>query len=363
MAVPVISASCKQYVRSMFRGDLRTAYHYLSFVSDSELFRGLAVPSREDIDDLFENEPESPPGFAPEIPGVGAVATSTIARAALAAASLGGKVLERQSNLIYAYEVVKNGKKNFSHGSAAPDKPSDIAATDYVHHCVAMHDIPLSLDEDLTDELPDPNPSAPSLSDSDYTSAAATLGVDINALKAVSQVESGGSGLGDGRPIIRYELHVFQRKTHRHFHKTHPYLSQPTWHAGDRYHNGTQDREYSLLYNAMLLNYHGNSTTEEAIESCSWGKFQIMGENWADLGWSSALDFASDMYVSEANHLDAFVKFIQNKGLVHALKNHQWATFAAGYNGASYADNDYDGRLQRAFNRLQHHAHPAGVHP
>ena len=363
MAVPDMGASCKQYIRSLVRGDLRTAYYHLSFVSDSELFRGLAGPSREEIDDLFEKEPEQPPGFAPEIPGVSAANQSPAAMAALAAASLGGKVLERQSNLVYAYEVVKNGKKNFAPHAAAPDKPSDAAATDYVHHCVAMHDIPLDLDEDLTDQLPDATPSPPTLTDVDYTNAAATLGVDVNALKAVAEVESGGSGFGDGgRPTLRYELHIFQAKTHRRFHKTHPHLSQGSWHAGDRYHNGTQDREYSLLYSAMLLEHQGERMIEEAIESCSWGKFQIMGGNWSDLGWTSALDFASDMYVSEVNHLDAFVSFIQFHGLVSALKKHQWATFANGYNGSGYADNDYDGRMQRAFHRLQH-AHPAGAHP
>jgi hypothetical protein len=268
--------------------------------------------------------------------------------------------LERQSNLIYAYGVVKSRKKP---SAAAPDAPSGTAATDYVHHCVAMRDIPLDLDDDLTDQLPTSTPGPPLLSDTDYTNTAATLGVDVPALKAVAQVESAGSGFGDdGRPIIRYELHRFQAKTHRRFHQTHPHLSQPSWHAGDRYHNGTQDREYSLLYNAMLLKYHGDHAIEEAIESCSWGKFQIMGENWSSLGWSSALEFASDIYVSEANQLGAFVSFIQVNGLVPALRKHQWATFAAGYNGPAYADNDYDGRLERAFHRLQH-AHPAGVHP
>ena len=114
MAPPVMSTSCKNYIRSMLRGDLRTAYLHLSFVSDGELFRGLAVPSRDDINDLFEKEPEDAPGFAPEIPGVSGTDMAPWSRAAVAAASLGGKVLERQSNLIYAFHVVESGKKNFA---------------------------------------------------------------------------------------------------------------------------------------------------------------------------------------------------------------------------------------------------------
>src|SRR5580658_5407919 len=345
MPVPDMSSFCKQYIRSLLRGDLRTAYHHLSLVSTGELCRALAVPSREDIKDLFEKEPEQPVGVSSEIPGVSATSTAPYAKAALAAASLGARVLERQPELIYAYKVVESGKLKFAPDASPPDKPSQTAATDYVHHCVAMRDIPLELDDD------------------DYSDAADTLGVDVNALKAVAQVESAGSGFGDdGRPIIRYELHIFQENTQRQFHKTHPYLSQPNWHAGDRYHDGTQDREYSLLYNAMLLTYRGDLAVEEAIESASWGKFQIMGDNWSDLGWSSALDFASDMYASEANQLDACVKFIQFKGIASALKKHHWATFALHFNGSGYKDNDYDGRLQRAFDRLQH-AHPVGAHP
>lgn len=364
MAPPLMSASCKSYIRSMLRGDLRTAYHHLSFLSDAEIFRGLAVPSREDIDDLFEKEPEDAPGFAPEIPGVSGTDMAPWARAALAATSLGGKVLERQSNLIYAHHVVMSGKKNFEPHAAPPDGPSGTAASQYVHHCVAMREIPLQLDEDLTDQLPDPVPAPPVLTEEDYTSTAATLGVNVNAVKAVAQVESSGSGFGDdGRPIVRYELHKFQGKTHRHFHKTHPYLSQPNRQAGDPYHNDTQEREYSQLYNAMLLTYQGDLAVAKAIESTSWGKFQVMGENWSDLGWNSALDFASDMYVSEANHLEAFVSYVQFHGLVPALKNHHWATFAAGYNGPNFAANHYDILMQQAFNHLQHAAHPAGVHP
>jgi hypothetical protein len=82
MAVPDMSMSCEQYIRALLRGDLRTAYHNLSLVTDGELFRGLAVPSRDDIDDLFESEPEQAPGFAPEIPGVSGAGMSPYARAA-----------------------------------------------------------------------------------------------------------------------------------------------------------------------------------------------------------------------------------------------------------------------------------------
>ncbi len=44
-----------------------------------------------------------------------------------------------------------------------------------------------------------------------------------------------------------------------------------------------------------------------------------------------------------------FVKFVQNKGLSAALRKHDWASFAQGYNGPLYAMNNYDANLKQAF--------------
>lgn len=67
------------------------------------------------------------------------------------------------------------------------------------------------------------------------------------------------------------------------------------------------------------------------------------------------------MYVSEANQMKAFIKFVQHKRLTTALRTHDWATFAAGYNGANFADNDYDGKLARAFRHFS--AATSRTHP
>lgn len=48
-----------------------------------------------------------------------------------------------------------------------------------------------------------------SLTETDYKSAAQTLGVPTPAVKAVASVESAGAGfLSDGRPKILFERHV-----------------------------------------------------------------------------------------------------------------------------------------------------------
>ena len=326
--VPVISMCAKRFVFWTIRGVREIPFEYLSELHDQELCRALAVPARDDIRQLFgagsENSKQADQGVVL------------------------GKVVARIQEMLYGFEAVMSGKLDLS--IPPPTELSLRWAQDYLHHCVAMKQPPLEIDEDITGFLPKATKNAPRLTEQDYKNAAASLGVDLPAIKAVASVESSGSGFAaDGRPTIRYELHRFQAKTRHHFHSTHPHLSQPTLAAGNPYHNGKQQREYSLLYSAMLLRYNGASMMPQAIESTSWGKFQIMGENWSALGWPSARAFASDMYVSERNHLSAFVKFVQNKGLTSALKKHDWASFAQGYNGPLYATNHYDTNLKEAF--------------
>jgi len=89
-----------------------------------------------------------------------------------------------------------------------------------------------------------------------------------------------------------------------------------------------------------------------AIESASWGLFQIMGFHWRDLGYDSAEQFERLMQRSEGAQLDAFVRFIEaNPHLHKALRAGKWAQFAAGYNGPDYKANLYDVKLARAFER------------
>ena len=91
-----------------------------------------------------------------------------------------------------------------------------------------------------------------------------------------------------------------------------------------------------------------------ALASASWGMFQVMGYHWERLGYASVETFADAMRQSEADQLDAFVRFVLADPALHkALKARRWATFAAGYNGPAYKDNLYDVRLARAYARYE----------
>jgi hypothetical protein len=205
---------------------------------------------------------------------------------------------------------------------------------------------PLRIPRDPTGVYPAPIPNQTGLTADDYKDAAATLGCSEAAIHAVADVESGGrTGFSaDGRPIIRYELHVFQRKTKKRFDKTHPHLSE-AYKVGRTFHDGSQGNEWSMVYNATML----RGCEEEAAASASWGMFQIMGGNFKAAGYSSALEFACDTFYGSSVHLAAFVSFCSSLGLAKYLQNKDWAGFAKRYNGPDYATHHYDQHIASAY--------------
>jgi len=106
--------------------------------------------------------------------------------------------------------------------------------------------------------------------------------------------------------------------------------------------------DYTKLKRAAMLD------EEAALKSASWGAFQILGENHVECGFATVGDFVTAMMRQEADHLAAFVRFIQaNSGMHKALKAKQWATFALLYNGRNYAANAYDTKLQTRYDALR----------
>jgi len=89
---------------------------------------------------------------------------------------------------------------------------------------------------------------------------------------------------------------------------------------------------------------------ECALQSASWGLFQIMGFHWKALGYASVQAFINDQYASEGKQLGTFVKFVQiNPGMLAALRAKDWAKFAKLYNGPEYIKNNYHTKLALAY--------------
>ena len=186
------------------------------------------------------------------------------------------------------------------------------------------------------------------LLETDFQAAAARLGVSVPAVKAVATVESNGGGfLPDGRVKVQYEPHVMYRQLASNFDRAradkelvaHPDLVAKK--AGSYQSLDKEDKDMNRA--AQLID------RTSALESASWGAFQIMGYHWKTLQYTTLQGFINDQYTA-AGQLETFVRFIQaDPRLLKALRGKDWATFARIYNGPNYAANKYDTKLAAVF--------------
>jgi hypothetical protein len=197
--------------------------------------------------------------------------------------------------------------------------------------------------EKLAYALPEPNPNVPKLSEEDFKHAAKMLNCEVACIKAVTEVESAGSGFfASGNPKILYEAHKFSKLTQHKYDSSNPDISSLKWNKA-LYAGG--EKEFNRLKKAIAIDAHA------AIQSASWGRFQIMGENYKMCGHTSPESFVEAMYETEGKHLEAFVGFVKSAKLDSALRNKNWAAFARGYNGEGYAQNHYDTKLAAAYKK------------
>lgn len=93
---------------------------------------------------------------------------------------------------------------------------------------------------------------------------------------------------------------------------------------------------------------------EAGLMACSYSGLQIMGTNYADLGYASIDEFvnAMDTEANPKNWLIAFVRFCEKNNLKEALQKRDFTTFARKYNGPDFRKNNYDVELSRIYQRL-----------
>lgn len=229
------------------------------------------------------------------------------------------------------------------------------------------------------------------ISEKDWKDTAVILQCEIEVLKAIAKVESGGASAfwrlnrGDGAhiPALRFERHYFSRLTKRQYDKTYPdiswrypsirsdkalgntnkHMSDGKIEVYDLYPN--YSGAYLRLINAFRLDSNG------ALKSCSWGKFQIMGENYKLCGADSVEEFVTGMCTSEAKQVGYLAGFIQHKpcawkdrhdhtlgkeaSLWDAVKAKNWKAIAFNYNGENYGN--YDKLLEHAYDSYKKESH------
>jgi hypothetical protein len=191
------------------------------------------------------------------------------------------------------------------------------------------------------------------------------LKIDPGVAVAVLAVESGGRGFGpDGRMIIRFENQVFfdnwgkknEAQYRQHFtfmpekrwmgHKWRPSPDQPWWPEDKPDFHGDQGREWTVF------NFARGLSDTAAKLSISMGGPQIMGFNFATLGFESVQQMFDAFSASERNQIIGFFDFVQGPGAnsrrVLALQAMDFNTFASMYNGPGQAAK-YGGLIKTSF--------------
>lgn len=177
--------------------------------------------------------------------------------------------------------------------------------------------------------------------------------LEAPAMLAVWMVECGGLPFVRGKPVLRFEAHVFfarwgernEALFDQHFRfggrngiegakwQNHAMRSMDEW---QRFH-GDQAREYEALRLAAHL-----AGLETACQCASFGGPQIMGFNHALVGYGAAADMFRAFGRSERWQVLAFFDFCAGKDILGALRSHDWMRFATIYNGpgnaAAYAE-------------------------
>lgn len=188
------------------------------------------------------------------------------------------------------------------------------------------------------------------ITEEDYKKAAQSINVEVAAIKAVDFVESRGAGfLDSGEPKILFEGHKFWQELKKrginpkdHV-KGNEDILYEKW--TKKFYLGGQ-AEHKRLAKAIKIN------RDAALASASWGRYQVLGNNWQDLGYKSLQEFINAMYKDEVAHLDSFVRFVKANKLIVPLRTKNWEVFASVYNGSGYKANAYDTKMATAYKKF-----------
>ena len=173
---------------------------------------------------------------------------------------------------------------------------------------------------------------------------------DLNPymLAAVANVESGGrSGFRNypgapNHPVIRFEPHHFNKRCS-------PENTMPFTNNG----RGFSSLKSETGWEAFLLAYRLDEGA--AIQSTSWGMFQIMGFHYRKLKFKTPQEFRKAMFSAEGQYT-VFARFIQSHKILREAASCMtpdetvFRRFAKSYNGASNVD-EYSKRITNAYAR------------
>ena len=185
------------------------------------------------------------------------------------------------------------------------------------------------------------------LAQGDVGDAARALGIETAVLLAFLEVEAAGRGFDSkNRPKMLFEPHVLYRNTKVPLRDrlVAMGLAYKGWGA-----KPYPADSYPRLKQAVEL------SKEAGWRSASYGLPQILGENHADAGFTSAATLFAAMTQGEREQLLAMVTLLKSWNMAPLLrgkdftKAESWAPVAKRYNGSRYTKHNYHGRLAAAY--------------
>lgn len=198
------------------------------------------------------------------------------------------------------------------------------------------------------------------LTEADFIGQGTELQCHPGWVEALALKETHGDAfLADGRTKILFERHIFYKrfpivrksgqtqaqllKDRENVVKASPDICNP---ARGGYKGGAA--EYDRMAKAQRF------SDTAALESASWGQFQVMGFNAVAIGYSSVQEFAHLMQQGVDQHLVSLGRFI--KATPKALKGIRTGDadmLAYAYNGPAYKENNYAVDLRKYFDRVK----------
>ncbi|WP_101208406.1 N-acetylmuramidase domain-containing protein [Pseudomonas sp. 43NM1] len=186
---------------------------------------------------------------------------------------------------------------------------------------------------------------------------AAQLGVEREVLRAIAVAETGDKVpfkeyvAGKQHATILYERHYMYRllnlKGYTNVQLDEMAVSEPKivhrYQSGYSY--GSEQAQYERLVRASEID------KEVAIKSCSWGKFQVMGEYFARL-YKSSDELVEAQNYCALQHLQYFKIFLtKEKNMLEPMRQKNWLTIAKKYNGENQIG--YDINISNAYDQLK----------
>jgi len=191
------------------------------------------------------------------------------------------------------------------------------------------------------------------INDNDYATTAKDLGVEKEVLMAIASQESKHASF----KAVKQATILFER------HKMYRLLIKK---GNTKASVDALSKKYPSIVNEDSGGYNDMTSYEKlkiaksidyscAVQSCSWGKFQVMGFNYANL-YSSPRELEKAMNMCELQQFKYFVSYLKNtSGMVDALKNKNWERIAILYNGPNWKNQnpEYANNIKRYYNQFK----------